>query len=41
MYYYKYRSQKGRPRRMKSQTIEKIGCVVSILIKNIEKEEEK
>ncbi len=32
---------KGRPRKMENQTIEKIGCVVPILIKKIEEEEEK
>jgi len=34
------RRPKGRPRKMETQTIEKIGCV-SILIKKIEGEEEK
>jgi hypothetical protein len=30
------RRSKGRPRKMENQTIEKIGCVAPILIKNIE-----
>jgi len=35
------RRPKGRLRKMESQTIEKIGCVIPILIKKIEGEEEK
>jgi len=35
------RRPKGRPRKMESQTIGKIGCIVPILIKKIEGEEEK
>ena len=35
------RRPKGKPHKMESETIVKIGCVVPILIKNIEGEEEK
>ena len=35
------RRPKGRPCKMESYTIEKIGCVVPFLIKKIDEEEEK